>query len=217
MEGSRDRILGLLQRNNRATVEQMSRYMELASATVRRHLDILQRDRLVTYEQVKKRTGRPEYTYYLTEEGQEHMPKGYGRLLGSLLDEISGLCVADIEGQDGTELLELVFQRVAQKSVGDIVEWQSRSSLAERLERLMAFMEAEQFQPEARVANGQVRIALHNCPFRSVAMIEPRVCEYDHAVLTAILGTEVSRVECIRDGSAGCCYVASIEGEASQA
>ncbi len=215
MEGSRDRILGLLQRHNRATVEQLSRYMGLASATVRRHLDILQRDQLVIYEQVKKRTGRPEYTYYLTEEGREFMPKRYGRLLGGLLDEISGLRAADMEGRDGPELLELVFQRVAHKTVGDVAEWRSRSSPAERLEWLVAFMEAEQFQPEARIADGQVRIALYNCPFRSVAMIEPRVCEYDHAVMTAILGTEVSRVECISAGSDSCCYVASVEGEAS--
>ncbi|MCH7706820.1 MAG: hypothetical protein IIB33_07205 [Chloroflexi bacterium] len=120
-----------------------------------------------------------------------------------------------MESRDGPELLELMLQRVAHKKVGDLAEWRSRSSPAERLERLVAFMEAEQFQPEARITDGQVRISLHNCPFRSVAMIEPRVCEYDHAVMTAILGTEVSRVECIRDGSGSCCYVASVEGDAS--
>ena len=91
MEGSRLRILRLLQRQEHASVEQLSKEMELASATVRRHLDILQRDQLVSFTQVKKKTGRPEHTYYLTETGQETLPKNYSSLLSRLLEEIRSL------------------------------------------------------------------------------------------------------------------------------
>ena len=69
MEGARLRILQLLQKHSNDTVEGLANAIGLAPATIRRHLDILQRDRLVTFEEVRKRTGRPEYSFYLTEGG----------------------------------------------------------------------------------------------------------------------------------------------------
>ena len=88
MEGTRLRILQLLQKDGHATVEGLATGIGLAPATIRRHLDILQRDRLVGFDEVRKRTGRPEYSFYLTEDGQESLPKDYDRLLAMVVDEI---------------------------------------------------------------------------------------------------------------------------------
>ena len=54
MEGTRLGILTLLQRQS-ATVDQLRTELGLAAATVRRHLDILQRDRLVTFQAVRRK------------------------------------------------------------------------------------------------------------------------------------------------------------------
>ena len=70
MEGTRLGILTLLQHQT-ATVDQLSTKLGLASPTVRRHLDILQRDRFVTFQAVRRKQGRPEHAYSLTEEGHE--------------------------------------------------------------------------------------------------------------------------------------------------
>ena len=47
----------------------MAQAMGLASATVRRHLDILQRDHLVSWTEARRQTGRPHYVFFLTENG----------------------------------------------------------------------------------------------------------------------------------------------------
>ena len=208
MEGSRSHILNLLQRQNRATVDHLSRYMDLASATVRRHLDILQRDHLVDFQQVKKKTGRPEYAYYLTEAGQESLPKDYDRLLGRLLQELSRLSQAEIGNRSGGDLLQLLFQRVAQRTAA-AVERNPEDSFSERVAKAVAVLQQEKFQPEVEQMSGSVRIHFHNCPFRSVALDNGSVCAYDAILLSAILGTSVVLEHCFREEDGCCCYLAS--------
>ncbi|MFC1935595.1 helix-turn-helix transcriptional regulator [Chloroflexota bacterium] len=209
MEGSRLHILCFVQRRSRATVEQLSRHMGLASATVRRHLDILQRDHLVTFQQVKKKTGRPQYTYYLTEEGQESLPKGYNRLLGGLLQELSYLSRAEVRNRSGADLLQALFQRMAQRTAV-AAEQDPEHSFAERVAKAVAVLEQEKYQPEVEQLTDSVRIHLYNCPYRSVSLENPSICTYDHALLSAILGTSVRLEHCIRQEDECCCYVASI-------
>ena len=88
MEGSRFRILQQLQKKTNDSVGGLAESMGLAPATIRRHLDILQRDRLVAFEEVRKKTGRPDYSFYLTEDGHQALPKSYDVLLRLLVDEL---------------------------------------------------------------------------------------------------------------------------------
>ena len=58
MVGSRLQILQTLQRNGRETVESLARSLKLAPAAIRRHMDILQRGRFISFQEVKRPTGR---------------------------------------------------------------------------------------------------------------------------------------------------------------
>lgn len=205
MEGSRLRILNLLLHRKQATVEQLSREMGLASATVRRHLDILQRDSLITYHQLKKRTGRPEHVYYLTEEGQECLPKGYNVLLSRLLQKLSDLSSQEVQCDGGGDLLRRLFQQIAQETVHQ-AQVPANATFDQRLERAMALLQAEQFLPHIEERPLGLSLRLHNCPFRSVALSNPDVCEYDHMLISFIMGAPVERESCIRAGDQGCCY-----------
>ncbi len=208
MEGPRLRILKLLQRQGHASVDQVSREMGLASATVRRHLDILQRDHLIAFREVKKKTGRPEYTYYLTEAGQESLPKDYARLLGRLLQEISNLSPAEVESRAGHEMLQLLFQRMATRTV-DRTQTGAQDSFRQRVAKAVTVLRQEMFEPEIQELTGSVRILLHNCPFRSAAMENASVCSYDSLVLSSMLGTDIMQQQCIHNNDGVCCYVAT--------
>ena len=104
MEGTRVRILMTIQRNGQATVEGLAHSLELAPATIRRHMDILQRDHLIAYREVKKPTGRPEYSFSLTEAGHDVLPKDYQRLLSALFKEMASLCDSVIPAKAGIQL-----------------------------------------------------------------------------------------------------------------
>jgi predicted ArsR family transcriptional regulator len=205
MEGTRQRILQHLQRDHQ-TVGGLAKIMDLAPATIRRHLDILQRDRLVGFQEVRKKTGRPEYSFRLTENGQEALPKSYDVMLKMMVDEMGDLTHEDVNGLDGQKLLELVFQRlsvkVANRFAGDVAP----NTLDERVFNLFGALNEEHFQPEAANIDGKFQIKLRNCPFRSVAMTNKAVCEFDANMITTAMGTSMSHVACISDGQPSCVY-----------
>ena len=211
MEGTRLRNLQLLQKNTNDTVDGLAQAIGLAPATIRRHLDILQRDRLVAFEGVRKKTGRPEYSFFLTEDRQEALPKDYDMLLGLMIRELADLGVDDTEGRDGEGVLELVFQRLSDRVFEDHRREVDGQSLEVRLKALLRLLADEDFYPEAEFVEGTLRIRLINCPFRSVALRSKAVCSFDSHIISSMLDVGIKQEMCINDGADGCVYVARVD------
>ena len=212
MIDSRGRILTLLQQRHRATAGQLAQEMGQSSASVRRHLDVLQRDQLVAFQRAKRATGRPEHVYYLTEAGQALLPKGYDRLLERLLRGMTGLPKAEFGNLSGEELLQLLFRRMANQTAEGAAP-ADQDPLSHRVARLAAILEREQFSPEITEESGTVQICLRNCPFRSAALEASSVCCYDQQVISTVLGRDVVMERSIRDGDDDCLYLASAVAE----
>jgi predicted ArsR family transcriptional regulator len=177
----------------------------LAPETVRRHLNILQRDQLVAFHQVRHKAGRPEHGFYLTEAGHEALPKHYNRLLQWLLQEMASAdpvpqsLAATISPE---ELFRRIGRRLAQQHVGPLAE----QPLQQRLLLLEEVLRAEGFSPEMERGGGTLRIHLLNCPFRRVAMESSAVCALDMELIASILGARVSNIQCINRGGSHCSY-----------
>jgi len=204
--GTRLKILNLLQAKGEASVGQLSADLQLASATVRRHLDVLLRDRLVEYHQVRKRLGRPQYAYTLTEEGQETLPKHYQDLLSSVLSELSHLTPDDVNGHGGEEISNLLFSRMAERATRRL----TFKGYKARLSALVEILDKGDFLPEVEIKDNAVRIHLHNCPFRASAQKQESVCLFDKNLISSMLRAPVEQERCIRYGDRDCCYVAAI-------
>ncbi len=210
MEGTRLRILQLLQKNGNDTVDGLAKAIGLAPATIRRHLDILQRDRFVAFQEVRKKTGRPEYSFFLTEEGQEALPKDYDQLLSLVIEELGRLTADDTRGRDGGQLLNLVFERLSGRVWSKYERQVNGKDLRARLDTLLRLLAQEDFFPEAEVVDDRLRIRLLNCPFRVVALQNKAVCAFDSNLISAMLDVDVIRESCIHDGDSGCIYTASL-------
>src|SRR3990172_9048660 len=115
MDGTREAILAILRRRERMGVEDLARELGLAGATVRRHLDVLQRDNYITVTQVRGHTGRPRHLFSLTEAGAELFPHHYVRLTQRLLGEIVALDMAETAGRSGGQIAALVFEKMADR------------------------------------------------------------------------------------------------------
>ena len=212
MIDSRARILALLQEHHRATVGRLAQEMGQSSASVRRHLDILQRDQLVAFQRAKRGTGRPEHVYYLTEAGQALLPKGYDRLLERLLHGMTSLPKAEMGNLSGEELLRLLFRRMAHQTTEGAAP-ADQEPLSHRVARLSAILEREQFSPEITEESGTVHICLRNCPFRSAALEASSVCCYDQGLISTVLGRDIVMERSIRDGDDDCRYLAPAVAE----
>ena len=210
LSGTRLKILTILQREGSMTVDKLAQEVGLSSTTIRRHLDILQRDLLVSFDQIRQGSGRPEYRYFLTEDGHESGYRDYKGFLIDLLTEISGLSSTDLASKDGRELLSFLVARMA-----DQVSWPysqpSQSTNDARVAKLERALSDRGFSPEIAIDGGQVEIRLCNCPFRSAALPQEVVCLFDRNLIGTILGVDPVRETSIHDGHTSCLYVATLE------
>jgi predicted ArsR family transcriptional regulator len=211
LEGTRPKILAILRQEASATVDQLAQDTGLAPATVRRHLDILQRDRLVSFHQLRNGRGHPEFSYSLTEDGLESGHRDYRGLLLMLLSTVRSLDPADLAGRAGEDLLQFLILRMADltsHAYGDSEDL----SPERRISHLTQALAEGGFSPEVSRENGLVHIRLCNCPFRAAALCEESVCCFDQRLIANILGVEPAREHTIRNGDTSCSYVAPLEG-----
>lgn len=212
MEGTRGRIVGILQQDGAATVDGLSKALGLAPATIRRHLDILQRDRIVTFIQVRKKTGRPEYSFSLTETGHEALPKGYDVLLAELVEELCGLDSDEVDARSGSELLHLTLTRVGEQAAAGY-----RRGDGDAIEALQTILEDRHLTPELERREGALHIRVLNCPFRSVARLHTIVCTFCGSLISAVVGSRVRQEAGIAVGGRHCSYVVPVEAIESPA
>ncbi|MBI4304763.1 MAG: ArsR family transcriptional regulator [Chloroflexi bacterium] len=203
MGSTREQILQLIQRRRSDTVAGLARALGLAPATVRRHMDILQRDGLVTYTEARRGAGRPEHCFSLTERGHASRPKGYDALLSNLIVELGKMPAAEVSGLDGSRILADTITKLGKRVAGQYRESNGRAPVHAAVQALRD----RNFDPEISTTAEGLRITLANCPFRSVALTTQAVCGYDAAILSTILRSPVSLERCITGGAECCVYV----------
>ena len=208
--GTRPKILALLQRTGSMTVDELAHEVGLSSTTIRRHLDILQRDLLVSFDQVREGLGRPEYLYFFTEYGHESGYRDYKSFLVDLITEISGLSSADLSTKNGRELLSFLLARIADQASWPYLQPSQLTNDA-RVAKLERALGDRGFSPEITNEVGQVKIRLFNCPLRSAALSQEAVCLFDRNLIGGILGVDPVRESSIHDGHTSCLYVAAME------
>ena len=111
---------------------------------------------------------------------------------------------------DYQELLELVFLRLSNSVARTYDDEVAGRTISERLPTLMRRLRDDDFFPDAQINGDKLRIRLLNCPFRSVALQNKAVCTFDLNLISMMLGVDVDREECIRDGDSGCAYTAPV-------
>lgn len=192
-------------------MDQLAHDTNLSPATIRRHLDILQRDHLVSYQQCHKPQGRPEYLYSLTEDGHESGYRDYQKLLTLLVSTIKGLSISELSDKCGKELLALLMSRISE-SISDASTINSSLSVEERVAKLKQTLHENGYEPQISRNNGHVEVRLCNCPFRAAALCEGSICLSDQYLISNVLGAQPVRQSSIRSGDPCCSYLVNLEG-----
>ena len=194
METTRQTILGILRRRE-ATVGSLTKELGLASATIRRHLDILARDGHVDVSQVRRKTGRPHYLFSLSEKGEDLFPKHYVRLTNRLIEEIVSLNQSETAGRDGSALADLVFEKMAQRLAKRLAPHIHGSTLAERVRMTTEALADEGITFEVEETEEGTLLAGKGCPCPRVGQGNGHACTHDQRLLSQLLAAEVTRVE----------------------
>jgi len=206
METTRQTILGILRRHN-ATIDDLTKELGLAPATVRRHLDILSRDGQVSVAQVRRKTGRPHYIFSLTESGRDLFPKHYVRITNRLIEEILALSPDETSGSSGGQLADLVFDKMARRLAQRIRSRVYGSTLSERIEAACEALAAEGIAFDVAKREDGYLLTGRGCPCPG-GEPGPQACAHDKRLLSLLLAADVTYVEPASAGQeAACAYL----------
>lgn len=198
---TRDRVVRILLESGPATAAELARRLDLSSAAIRRHLDAMVSDGIITPTTVRARgprgRGRPARHYALTDAGHEVAgPTAYSELAASALRFLAETCgpaaVARFAETRGREL-EL---RLAH-AVGRVPADRRPAALA------AAMTEAGYAASVSQVPSG-TQICQHHCPVQHVAEEFPELCDAETAALSRLLHTHVQRLATIAHGDGVC-------------
>ena len=192
IEGTREQILNILRRAQSVSVDDLARELDLAGATVRRHMDVLLRDNYVSVSQVRGGTGRPKHFFSLTEQGAELFPHHYVRITHRLLEEIVALTPAETSGRDGGELAELVVGKMCERLLAEYGPRVTGSSTEERIRSALSLLEDEGLDFEIDRSGGDLRLLGRGLCAR-IGHGAPGAdgVDHDRGLLERLLGTTV--------------------------
>ncbi len=201
MQATRERILNILKERGQATVDELSRELELTTVTVRHHIDILRGEGLVAAPHARRRKapGRPKHVFTLTEKASTLFPKRYSQLVTQILGEVR----AHFSPDEVDQMVRRIGERMAnQANIPSGDDFQAR--LAAVVEFLDDLGYMAQWEPSD---DGGYLLYIANCPYEGIPQQERQVCAIDFAMLTRLLDAPLERVASAAKGDRQCAYV----------
>ncbi len=204
MQQTRRMILDILREHGQATVDdvvhalQQRRGSSITAVTVRHHLNILQKEDLITSTDLRRRStpGRPQHTYKLTEKARANFPNNYQRLAAGLLQEIQKQLPKDRVNV----IIEGVAANLAQQANIPPLP------MHERLEIVVAYLSENGYEANWESANAGFVLHTSNCPYHQIAKDTPALCEMDMRLVATLLGVVPRRLSHKAEGDSHCSY-----------
>lgn len=207
--GLRADVLIALKKAQPVTAQELAERFGVTANALRRHLDLLVEEEVVTWERQPARggAGKPSHAYRLTESGEALFPHSYADALTDALEMV--------RRQAGTEGVVELFRARWRTIAAGMDTTVASLPLNERAQLAAELLTSHGYMAEvaatAATAGGAAGVALqvHNCPIRAVAERFPEVCLAEAEFLETMLGAPVRRGASILTGCNACAYVAA--------
>jgi predicted ArsR family transcriptional regulator len=205
---TRDRVRRAVGERGPLTARDLATELGLTAAAVRRHLDALAQDGLITERELTpgpagRGRGRPARRYVLTDLGQEQLATTYDGVataaLHFLSDRAGPGAVEDFAGRQ-IKALETRMQATVDEAGAD---------LAARTDALARALSDEGFAASARpVGQGTglagIQLCQGHCPVRTVATEFRAFCDAETEAISRLLGVHVQRLATLAGGEHVC-------------
>ena len=199
MKSTKDKILQILLRKPKITINEIAEDVGINPISVRHHLSNLEKEGLIEAEEERHGVGRPRLTYSLTQDGMEKFPTKYlqltTRLLAQMKESLPAPAVAKL------------FSQIAEDMAGEYSEQIEGMEMEERLEFVKEMLGQEGFTVEWEKKGDGYQIHEITCPYHQIGIAHPEVCTVDQTLISKMLALPVNKVQCILDGGAHCTYV----------
>lgn len=205
---TRDRVRRAVGERGPVTARQLATELGLTAAAVRRHLDALVGDGLITEgdggpRPGRRGRGRPARSYVLTEKGQDQ--------LGTSYDDVANAALRFLAAQAGPGAVEhFAEEHVAalEERMQGTVE-RAGPEVDARAEALAEALSQEGFAASTRtVGEGTglagIQLCQGHCPVRSVATEFRQFCDAETEAISRLLGVHVQRLATLAGGEHVC-------------
>lgn len=200
---SKQEILQLLLKHQKLKAQTLAELLQVSPQAVRRHLNDLESDGLVSYAMETGGMGRPQHIYSLTKLGREQFPAGYDRFAVNFL--------ATMVESVGREQVQQVLAQQWQKKAEYYRQRLGAGTLSERVAQLAQLRKLEGYITEWCAQDQDFIYSEYNCAIASVAESFPAVCGHELAMFSAIFDRPVERTHWLVGGEHHCGYL--IRGE----
>ena len=196
---TRQRVLGAIMAQDATTATGLAQLLGLTSAAVRRHLEALEFEGLISARQRHGRDaarGRPAKVFAISDKGRDQFRQGYGELAAQAIAQLIATA-----GPDGLGSLAKVHFGPIQ-DVFDAT--QSGDTVKSRVDALVAALDAAGYSADAHPLGNGEQLCQHHCPVADVARIYPELCELETQMLASLLESHVQRLATIAHGDGVC-------------
>lgn len=208
MERTRDQVTTLLHEQGSCSVSELAAAIGVGQGAIRRHLDIMFADGLLETTLERQPRGRPATRYSLSEAGEERSSHSrYSRLLDRLFPALSQLPQEEIAGRSGSDVLERVFELMAEEVASEYAPRVGGADLGGRVQQVTEALRNEGILAESTEDGPVYRLRNVGCPYRSAAAGTHMACMADRRAIELLLDAPVEQVTTIVDGAACCEYV----------
>jgi len=180
------------------SIDEMAEKLGISRNAVKQHLDGLEKQQLIKEAALTNTGGRPARSYVLTEQGINYFPKQYAWFCNLLLEELAE--------QMEPAALEDMMWHLGSKLAATLQPQFAGKTLQERLVALIGLMQKLGYHAEidSTAEPETLSIKAVNCVYHDVAKKYPALCQFDRALLAALLDRPVEQTSCIAKQDCAC-------------
>ena len=198
---TRQRVARSILEHGPSTAAELATRLGLTAAGVRRHLDGLAEQGLLTSREQRvygaRGRGRPARVFVLTDAGRDSFGAGYDDLAVQALEFLARTGGPDAVATFAQERIDGLEQRYRHAlDAADDTE-----SPAQTLARTLS---ADGYAASLRPAAAGEQLCQHHCPVAHVAERFPQLCDAETEAFSRLLGVHVQRLATIAHGDGVC-------------
>ena len=199
LKKKRSEILYCLKAQGRMSVDDIACAIGVSKVGVRRHLDLLSRDGLVSFETEQRDRGRPGRVYFLTEKAELLFPNSYKSLVLGVIQKVGVVF--------GPQAVNTVLRRQADDLSKSLSADVQGLTFEKRVKRLSILVDERGYGVSLRkLRDGSYSWKQRNCPLLAVANVYCQLCDDELRAYRDLLETEVVRDCRIAAGAKSCDY-----------
>jgi predicted ArsR family transcriptional regulator len=179
MQSTRSRIIHFLKSNSAASAGDLARTLDMTTANIRYHLEILLEEGhlQITGQRQAGGAGRPIYLYTLS-----------SAFLGENLTALSGALLAALAEGD-QPIYRVAAEKLANSGIPEQTNRISRYNLAVERLNTMNYHASWQARPDGP------QVELRHCPYRDLALTHPQICLIDQELVSRLFDIPMEMIQ----------------------